>query len=112
MNTFVKVMHASTCNCAACASVPTLGIEMPYEVVKENCLAVACPKAAAMWSSKNKLSASEVTVKSNKKAIFKCYVCKQEFEAQICHVARSIENGFTGYYDCAMRRKNAISKKS
>lgn len=110
MNTFVKVMHVNTCNCAACASVPTLGIEMPYEVVKENCLAVACPKAAAMWSSKNKLSASEVTVKSNKKAIFKCYVCKQEFEAQICHVARSIENGFTGYYDCAMRRKNAISK--
>lgn len=34
MNTFVKVMHANTCNCAACASVPTLGIEMPYEVVK------------------------------------------------------------------------------
>ena len=26
MNTFVKVMHASTCNCAACASVPTLGM--------------------------------------------------------------------------------------
>ena len=31
MNTFVKVMHANTCNCAACASVPTLGIKMPYE---------------------------------------------------------------------------------
>lgn len=31
MNTFVKVMHVNTCNCAACASVPTLGIKMPYE---------------------------------------------------------------------------------
>ncbi len=174
MNTFVKVMHINTCNCAACASVPTLGIEMPYEVVKENCLAVACPeaaamlsdkdkrlaleattgscrkatfvcpdcgqefeaeiysvvrsvknshtgcsvckgfkvvpgindlttkcpKAAAMWSSKNKLSASEVTVKSNKKAIFKCYVCKQEFEAQICDVVRSVKNGTKGCSVC------------
>ena len=174
MNTFVKVMHANTCNCAACASVPTLGIEMPYEVVKENCLAVACPeaaamlsdkdkrlaleattgshrkatfvcpdcgqefeaeiysvvrsvknshtgcsvckgfkvvsgindlttkcpKAAAMWSSKNKLSASEVTVKSNKKAIFKCYVCKQEFEAKICDVVRSVKNGTKGCPVC------------
>ena len=35
MNTFVKVMHANTCNCAACASVPTLGIEMPYEEEKK-----------------------------------------------------------------------------
>lgn len=104
MNTFVKVMHVNTCNCAACASVPTLGIEMPYEVVKENCLAVACPKAAAMWSSKNKLSASEVTVKSNKKAIFKCYVCKQEFEAQICHVARSVENDTIGCPICEGQR--------
>ena len=175
MNTFVKVMHINTCNCAACASVPTLGIEMPYEVVKENCLAVACPKAAAMlsdkdkrlaleattgscrkatfvcpdcgqefeaeiysvvrsvknshtgcsvckgfkvvpgindlttkcpkaaamWSSKNKLSASEVTVKSNKKAIFKCYVCKQEFEAKICDVVRSVKNGTKGCPVCA-----------
>ena len=75
-----------------------------------NDLASQCPEAAAMWSSKNKLSASEVTVKSNKKAIFKCYVCKQEFEAQICHVVRSVKNGFTGCYDCNMRRKNAISK--
>lgn len=35
MNTFVKVMHINTCNCAACASVPTLGIEMPYEEEKK-----------------------------------------------------------------------------
>lgn len=178
INKYMNVMHANTCNCAACASVPTLGIEMPYEVVKENCLAVACPevaamlsdkdkllaleattgsqrkatfvcpdcgqkfeaeihsvvrsvknnhtgcsvckgfkvvsgindlatkcpKAAAMWSSKNKLSASEVTAGSNKKAIFKCYVCKQEFEAQICHVAHSVENGTIGCPICEGQR--------
>lgn len=68
MNTFVKVMHANTCNCAACASVPTLGIEMPYEeekkktaktkkgpsklVVGENDLATAAPKVTAMLSEK------------------------------------------------------------
>ena len=175
MNTNMKIMmHANSCNCASCAPIPTLGIEMPYNI-KENCLAVACPKAAAMlsdkdkrlaleattgshrkatfvcpdcgqefeaviqnvvrsvkngtkgcpvceglkvvpgindlttkcpkaaamWSSKNKLSASEVTARSNKKAIFKCYVCKQEFEAQICHVARSVENDTIGCPICA-----------
>lgn len=183
MNTFVKVMHASTCNCAACASVPTLGIEMPYNI-KENCLAVACPKVAAMlsekdkhlafdvttgsgrkltfvcpdckqkfeaaicnvvrsvgngttgcpvcagrkvvpgindlasqypevatmWSSKNKLPASEVATQSGKKTFFKCHNCGQEFEAAIQNVVRSVGNGFTGCYDCKMRRKNAISK--
>ena len=183
MNTFVKVMHVNTCNCAACASVPTLGIEMPYNI-KENCLAVACPKVAAMlsekdkhlafdvttgsgrkltfvcpdckqkfeaaicnvvrsvdngttgcpvcagrkvvpgindlasqypevatmWSSKNKLPASEVATQSGKKAFFKCHNCGQEFEAAIQNVVRSVGNGFTGCYDCKMRRKNAISK--
>jgi transcription elongation factor Elf1 len=184
MNTFVNVMHANTCNCAACAPVPTLGIKMPYEVVKENCLAVACPEAAAMlsdkdrhfafevttgskkrltfvcpncgqefevrvrnvvhsvmngrtgcpvcagqkvvpgindlaskypeiaamWSSKNKLSASEVTAKSNRKAFFKCRDCGREFEAVIRSVVNSVNNGFTGCYECKMRRINAISK--
>lgn len=75
-----------------------------------NDLASQCPEAAAMWSSKNKLSASEVAVKSNKKAFFKCRDCGQEFEAAIQNVVRSVGNGFTGCYDCKMRRKNAISK--
>ena len=190
MNNYMNVMHTTTCNCTACAPVPTLGIEMPYEeegkkatktrktrqklIVGENDLATVapkvaamlsekdkhfafevtagserkltfvcpdcgqefeaeiysvvrsvknshtgcsvckgfkvvsgindlttkCPKAAAMWSSKNKLSASEVTVKSNKKAIFKCYVCKQEFEAKICDVVRSVKNGTRGCPVC------------
>ena len=75
-----------------------------------NDLASQCPEAAAMWSSKNKLSASEVAVKSNQKAFFKCRDCGQEFEASICNIVRSVTNGLTGCYDCKMRRINAISK--
>lgn len=96
MNTFVKVMHVNTCNCAACASVPTLGIEMPYEVVKENCLAVACPKAAAMLSDKDKRLALEATTGSHRKATFVCPDCGQEFEAEIYSVVRSVKNSHTG----------------
>lgn len=63
MNTFMNVMHTTTCNCTACAPVPTLDIKMPYEeekeepvktrkgrqklVVGENDLATVAPKAAA-----------------------------------------------------------------
>ncbi len=76
MNTFVKVMHANTCNCAACASVPTLGIKMSYEekvkevtktkkgpsklVVGENDLATAAPKVTAMLSEKDKQFAFDI----------------------------------------------------
>ena len=70
MNAFMNVIHANTCNCTACTTVPTLGIKMPYEAVKDNCLAVACPKAATMLSRKNTFSAYEVTVGSHRKAIF------------------------------------------
>ena len=103
MNTFVKVMHASTCNCAACASVPTLGIEMPYNI-KENCLAVACPKVAAMLSEKDKHLAFDVTTGSGRKLTFVCPDCKQKFEAAICNVVRSVGNGTTGCPVCAGRK--------
>lgn len=102
MNTFVKVMHASTCNCAACASVPTIGIEMPYNI-KENCLAVACPKVAAMLSEKDKHLAFDVTTGSGRKLTFVCPDCKQKFEAAICNVVRSVGNGTTGCPVCAGR---------
>ena len=75
-----------------------------------NDLASQCPEAAAMWSSKNKLSASEVTVKSHQKVFFKCRDCGQEFEATIANVVRAVSNDCTGCYDCNMRKKNVISK--
>ena len=104
MNTFVKVMHINTCNCAACAPVPSLGIEMPYKAVKENCLAVACPKAAAMLSEKDKKLAFEVTTGSNKKLTFVCPNCGQEFETRACNVVHSVMNSRTGCPVCAGKR--------
>ena len=104
MNTFVKVMHVNTCNCAACAPVPSLGIEMPYKAVKENCLAVASPKAAAMLSEKDKKLAFEVTTGSNKKLTFVCPNCGQEFEARACNVVHSVMNSRTGCPVCAGKR--------
>ena len=117
MNTYVKVMHTTSCNCASCASVPTLGIKMPYEegrkepvktkkgrsklVVGKNDLTTMCPKAAAMWSNKNACSPREVCVGSNKKAWFVCPDCKQEFETSICGVAKAARNGRTGCPVCA-----------
>ena len=120
MNAFMNVMHATTCNCAACAPVPTLGIKMPYEeekekpiktrkgrqklIVGENDLATVAPKVAAMLSEKDKHLASEVIAGSNKKAVFMCPDCHQEFEATINHVVRSVGNGTTGCPVCAGRK--------
>lgn len=120
MNAFMNVMHTTSCNCAACAPVPTLDIKMPYEeekeepvktrkgrqklVVGENDLATVAPKAAAMWSSKNARTPSEFAAGSDKKAIFVCPDCNQEFEAQINNVVRSVKNGYTGCYYCNIQR--------
>lgn len=75
-----------------------------------NDLASRYPKVGAMWSNKNEKSALEVTAKTDKKAIFKCPDCGKEFKAQIGSVVDSVNNGFTGCYDCNRRRINAISK--
>lgn len=118
MNTFVKVMHANTCNCAACASVPTLGIEMPYEeeepvktrkgrqklVVGENDLATVAPKVAAMLGEKDKHFAFEVAAGSGRKLTFICPDCGQKFEAIIQNVVRNVDKGFTGCPVCAGRK--------
>ena len=120
MNTNMRIMmHANSCNCAACTPVPTLGIKMPYEeekkvaktrkgrqklVVGENDLATVVPKVAAMWSNKNAHTPSEFTAGSNKKAFFMCPDCNQEFEAVIRNVVRAVKNGYTGCYNCNTQR--------
>ena len=103
MNAFMNVMHTTTCNCTACTTVPTLGIEMPYNI-KENCLAVVCPKAAVMLSEKDKHFAFEVTAGSTKKLTFVCQNCKQKFEARICNVVHSVSKGNTGCPVCAGKK--------
>ena len=75
-----------------------------------NDLASQCPEVAAMWSDKNKLSASEVTSGSKEKVIFVCRDCGQEFEASIVNVVRSVSNDCTGCYNCKMKKIGAISK--
>lgn len=67
-------------------------------------LASKYPEIAAMWSGKNKLSASEVAVKSNKKVFFKCRDCGKEFETKIEHVVYAVENGTTGCPVCNGRK--------
>ena len=110
MNAYLNVMHTTTCNCAACAPVPTLGIKMPYEeeekkycrkvkkarrnpkpIVGVNDLASQCPQAVAMWSEKNKCHPTEVFAQSNKTAIFNCPKCKHEFETTVTSFVRSIK---------------------
>lgn len=66
-----------------------------------NDLATKCPKISAMWSAKNTYTPSEVSVGSNKKAWLVCPDCKQEFEARVFHVARSLMRGNTGCPVCA-----------
>lgn len=53
-----------------------------------NDLATKRPEVAAMWSSKNKISASEVAARSGKSAFFKCCDCGQEFKADINNIVR------------------------
>lgn len=82
-----------------------LEIKMPYEeekkvtktrkgrqklVVGKNDLASQCPKAAEMWSSKNKLAPTEVFAGSGKKAFFVCQNCGREFFTIIQNVVRAI----------------------
>ena len=69
-----------------------------------NDLATKCPKISAMWSAKNTYTPSEVSAGSNKKAWFVCPDCKQEFEASICNVVHTVQNGSTGCPVCAGRK--------
>lgn len=120
MNAYLNVMHTTTCNSAACAPVPTLGIKMPYEeekkelvktrkgrqklVVGENDLATVAHKVAAMLSEKDKHFAFEVTAGSKRKLVFVCPNCGQEFEATIQNVVRSVNHNLTGCPVCAGKK--------
>lgn len=112
------LMHTTSCNCASCASVPALGIKMPYEekknktttaqkgrkklIVGENDLATVCPQAAAMLSKKNSFTAYEVAGMSGMIAIFDCPKCKHEFEATVRNVVRNIKKSKGNSTGCAI----------
>ena len=90
-----SLMRGNT-GCPVCAGIKVVpGI---------NDLATKCPKIFAMWSSKNTYTPSEASAGSNKKAWFVCPDCKQEFEASICNVVHTVQNGSTGCPVCAGRK--------
>lgn len=67
-----------------------------------NDVATKCPKVAAMWSAKNAFTPSEVAASSNKKALFVCPDCGQEFKAPVYSVVKSVNYGNTG---CPRRQR-------
>ena len=69
-----------------------------------NDVATKCPKVAAMWSAKNAFTPSEVAASSNKKALFVCPDCGQEFKAPVYSVVKSVNYGNTGCPVCAGRK--------
>jgi hypothetical protein len=58
-----------------------MNIEIPFEK------SFASHENAKYWSDKNKLKASEMTMFSNKTAIFYCKECNHEYEAVISSMA-------------------------
>ena len=69
-----------------------------------NDVATKCPKISAMWSTKNAFTPSEVSANSNKKMLFVCPDCGQEFTAPIYSVVKSVSYGNTGCPVCAGRK--------
>ena len=69
-----------------------------------NDVATKCPKISAMWSTKNAFTPSEVSANSNKKMLFVCPDCGQEFKAPIYSVVKSVSHGNTGCPVCAGRK--------
>ena len=57
-----------------------------------------------MWSAKNAFTPSEVAASSNKKALFVCPDCGQEFKAPVYSVVKSVNYGNTGCPVCAGRK--------
>lgn len=58
-------------NCPYCSN---------QRVCKDNCLATTHPKLAKEWSTKNKLTPSEVTAGSDRTVLWKCKKCKYEWK--------------------------------
>lgn len=94
-NVVHSVMNGNT-GCPACASRKVVpGI---------NDLATKYPKVAAMWSNKNAYASSKVSAGSNKKMLFVCPDCGQEFKAPVYSVVKSVSYGNTGCPACAGRK--------
>lgn len=70
-----------------------------------NDLATKCPKVSAMWSDKNDYTPSEISARSERRAIFVCPDCKKEFVTSVRAMTRAIASGATCCPDCKMRMR-------
>jgi hypothetical protein len=70
-----------------------------------NDLATKCPKISAMWSAKNTYTPSEISARSERRAIFVCPDCKKEFVTSVRAMTRAIASGATCCPDCKMRMR-------
>ena len=70
-----------------------------------NDLATQCPKVVPMWSDKNDYTPSEISARSERRAIFVCPDCKKEFVTSVRAMTRAIASGATCCPDCKMRMR-------
>ncbi len=78
-------------------------------VDEKNSLASKCPEVAKLWDKKRngKLTPNDVTVKSNKKAWFRCGKPKHIYDATIANVVASFEEH--GTFGCKFCRGRAAA---
>ena len=70
-----------------------------------NDLATQCPKVVPLWSDKNDYTPSEISARSERRAIFVCPDCKKEFVTSVRAMTRAIASGATCCPDCKMRMR-------
>ena len=70
-----------------------------------NDLATQCPKVVPLWSDKNDYTPSEISARSERRAIFVCPDCKKEFVTSVRAMTRAIASGATCCPDCRMRMR-------
>lgn len=76
---------------------------------KQNNLLDSCPEIIDIWSSRNEYSPENYSLRSNKKAFFKCNKCGNEWSAIISSVVTSLKKGNNGCNRCT--RKKAYTEQ-
>ena len=70
-----------------------------------NDLATKCPKVVPLWSDKNDYTPSEISARSERRAIFVCPDCKKEFVTSVRAMTQAATSGNTRCPECRMRMR-------